>query len=250
MLVGIIGNLGSGKTLFCAFLLSLRKAEGFTIYSNFHNAYADVLECGELMLLHMDTLKQEKGVRYIFAIDELGQILAARDFMTSANKMLSVVFRRSRKRKCDVYYTSQSAMMVDPNVRRITDIVIETEYARRAQRVRAKIYGACSLWGATLDREKSIDATLFFDKFDTDEVIEVNRDAIFDELLKMLLNKPKLLRKLEIAKNRVHQLRLLNAYMGITQVYGTVLLDLFEEHNENIETLSDKDLLILEEQDT
>jgi len=226
MLVGIFGNLGSGKTLFLTWLLSLRKLEGFIIHTNYKCVYADVTECAELLLLHMDSLPQEPNRKYIFAIDELGQILRARDFMTTGNKILDTVFRRSRKRNCDVYYTSQSAMMVETNVRRITDIVIDCTYSRITKRVKVKIYSTCSLWGATEEKEKSIDATEMFDKYDTYEVIEPNKSAIFAELSKVALKNKEMLQMLEIAENRTHAMRIVKGYMELGPTYASMVLDL------------------------
>jgi len=126
MLVGIFGALGRGKTLLLTVLTYIyRTSKDAFIGTNYVNQCADITLSAEELLIQLDTLDRKDT--NMLALDELGRILDSTKWMSDINETLNKIFLTSRKIGFDIYYTSQSALMVDRNVRRITDIILIPE---------------------------------------------------------------------------------------------------------------------------
>lgn len=197
-LVGIFGSLGSGKTLLLTILGYLAKMrDNAYVLSNYKTTFADyTASIEEILLMLEDLVRPEPPNLCLF--DELGTLLKAVDFMQSDNELLTSIFLKSRKRGADIYYTSQSAMMVDRNVRRITDVVLFTNFDKRKNKVYAQ--RADSTGTGWISQEKgnlSFEAEPYFDFYDTNEIIETDRFKILDYLYDKVIQNKELMRRME-----------------------------------------------------
>lgn len=115
MKFALIGNIGSGKTLFLAIIGKHSKRK---IFSNFQ---LDLKLYNELEII--DLLNLENNI--IVFIDEAYTWLESRTSMSTLNRYLSYIIFQSRKRNIDIYTTSQMFSSVDIRLRQQSDIIIE-----------------------------------------------------------------------------------------------------------------------------
>ena len=178
MLVGIFGYLGSGKTLLLTALMNYLKNLS-VIVTNYHTIFSDHIMNAEEMILRIAEFKPiGTKIHRVFGIDELGTILKALEFYSDENEMLTDIARKSRKLDTDIYYTTQSLMMVDRNIRRITDVLIHVTYNNEAKQVNLQPY---SFDGLNIIPDEPLilqETEYYFNLYDTNEVIEANKTAV------------------------------------------------------------------------
>lgn len=123
MIIGFLGNRGSGKTLSMTRELYKKYLEGYTIFSNYklnfpHTKYSpsDIMEYAE---------NQKKFVKSIFAVDEIHVYLDSRVSGRKINRVFSYFVTQTRKKDVDLYYTTQYPRQVDVRMRIHTDMVVE-----------------------------------------------------------------------------------------------------------------------------
>lgn len=226
MLIGIFGNLGSGKGLTQTMLSWLYKhRKNAFIACNYKNTIADLILSAEEILLQIPTIGKGYSLKGIF-LDELGGILTATDWYSDINTILGTIFRESRKRGCDIIYTSQSPMMVDRNVRRITDIVLLPEYNPKNNKVKIEIHESRGIYWIK-DSDLTFDGKLYFDIYDTNEIILPNKIAIKNYYVDKALNDPTLLEELSKVNSKNDRIEQITFYMNIkTKLAKLVLLDI------------------------
>ena len=113
MLIGIGGDLGSGKTLTLTYIgLKYLLEEGKTIYSNYHLNFPHTRVYAIKQMNHMND-----GV---FLADELWTWLDCRTSQKAVNKGSSLLLAKSRKKGLDVIWTAQLLSSLDKRPRRMT----------------------------------------------------------------------------------------------------------------------------------
>jgi hypothetical protein len=118
MLIGIFGNIGTGKTLLLVFFLKYLSHKHK--YANFTTKIENVKPITLEQLLEYD-FPNEKT---LIAIDEAYVVLDSRLAMKKQNVILTHLIFQSRKRKIDIIYASQLKTSVDVRLRNLTNINI------------------------------------------------------------------------------------------------------------------------------
>lgn len=121
VLVGIIGELGAGKTLALTYIGFKKMREGRIVYSNYHLKSPYFKKYN-----FVESAKQIEDMnKGIALMDEFWIWLDSRESTKQRNKIISGILLKSRKRDIDILYTSQSIMQMDVRVRRVTDFIIK-----------------------------------------------------------------------------------------------------------------------------
>lgn len=117
VLFGIVGELGSGKTLALAYLSWINwYKKGRMIFSNFMLYGFPFYPVRTIP--NLDRMK--KG---FFAGDELWLWVDSRTTKNERNRIISKILLKSRKREITIAYTTQSIHQIDKRIRDITDFV-------------------------------------------------------------------------------------------------------------------------------
>ncbi|MBD3197350.1 MAG: AAA family ATPase [Candidatus Lokiarchaeota archaeon] len=119
MLVIVVGDLGSGKTLFLTYLAKHSK---YKIYSNFNLRLNNYHKLTIKKLLEL-----EESQKSLVFIDEAYTWLESRSSGRSINKLLSYIYFQSRKRNLDFFLTAQLAHTIDRRFREMFDYCIKCE---------------------------------------------------------------------------------------------------------------------------
>ena len=128
LIIGIFGNLGSGKTLsMVMFCELLRKIENSYIITNLESYKNADMHTKKFSL----SMKFPPGKKIILAIDEIQAYLDSRKATSNQNVDFSNFLFQIRKMNIAyMIYTSQLERSVDLRLREITDIKIITRYAK------------------------------------------------------------------------------------------------------------------------
>jgi len=117
MLIGIMGKMGSGKTLSMSILASfLHYATHAPLFANYH------LENAQIINQKRDIWDMQDG---IFCFDEIWLTLDSR--LWKDNTFLTRWVNQTRKKKMIVFYTTQHIRQVELRVRNATDVLIFCE---------------------------------------------------------------------------------------------------------------------------
>jgi hypothetical protein len=176
MIVGIVGDRGSGKTLLQVFFLHKDFQANRQIYSNFHLKFKYTLLDLKILLEHIKVKAQLYNAT--LAIDEIHVFFEARRSMSKKNIVGSYLTTQSRKRSLDIYYTTQYFYQVDKRIRDNTDYLI------RAQKIDDDFYHyilykkSISITLEAGDYEKinefflrGRNAKKYYELYDTEEII-------------------------------------------------------------------------------
>lgn len=126
MIFTILGNIGSGKTLFLTFLAEIFKNDGYNIYANYHLKnfpYFNILKVNDFLKI--------KTRPNFFALDEGWMNMDSRRSGSLMNLLHSRSILQSRKLEAHVGITSQTWMQLDKRIRSITAIVFQPEIVLR-----------------------------------------------------------------------------------------------------------------------
>ena len=124
MIIGIIGEMGSGKTLSAVYLASILKQRGYYIISNMKNFLLN-----DDLLTNPDMLKElDAKKKYLIIIDEIYVYADSRRSASKKNLLLSYLIFQSRKRNLDIIYTEQKFTSVDIRIRNLTNLFILPHY--------------------------------------------------------------------------------------------------------------------------
>lgn len=183
MLVSIIGAIGSGKTLLCSILASKSKRD---VYSNFWLDYPNYhpLEVANLLKLpdNIDVF-----------IDEGYAWLESRTSGAVLNRYLSYIILQSRKRTIDIYVTAQMFSTIDNRFREQSNIIVKCDRINngRDREYWDFNYEFLEMSSETIKRFllRYDKAKLFFDKFNTYEIVEPHTKDVLE--MKLLENNPK-----------------------------------------------------------
>lgn len=120
MLVGVSGNLGSGKTLTATYLASRYFMEGKKIYSNY----------GLKLIPHerIYSIRELNNIREgVFVADELWTWIDSRMSQKAVNKVTSLVLAKSRKRDLTIVWTAQLVGTIEKRIRLLTEKILFPE---------------------------------------------------------------------------------------------------------------------------
>lgn len=118
MIVAYRGRRGSGKTASMVRDAYISYTKGRKIYSNIHLYFPYEPITHE----NISKLKDSEFDNCVLLIDEIQVIFNSRNFQSKRNKDFSIFVQQTRKRKVDLFFTTQSLRTVDVNIRENIDI--------------------------------------------------------------------------------------------------------------------------------
>lgn len=118
MLVAIIGQMGSGKTLLMSILSEAFFRQGLPIFATYSLENAERLDSVKKLLA------VENGV---LSLDEFWITLDSRDFGNSKNISLTHWVNMTRKKNLLVMFTTQTFGQIDLRVRNAVDLIFSCE---------------------------------------------------------------------------------------------------------------------------
>ena len=123
MIIGIVGDIGSGKTLILtAFLYYDFLVDNKKIYANYGLKFKHItLDFSIIEKLFDENLNKEID----FAIDEMHIFMDSRTSAKKKNRILSYWILQTRKRNIDLFYSTQFFGQVDKRLRDATSFKIE-----------------------------------------------------------------------------------------------------------------------------
>lgn len=118
VLIGIVGELGAGKTLTATYITwrnwFYKKKQ---VYSN--------ITLYGIPFKKVDSVQDFDKMKHgVFLGDELWLWVDSRSAPTIKNRITSTILLKSRKRNLTILYTSQSFSQIDRRVRNVTDMLI------------------------------------------------------------------------------------------------------------------------------
>jgi len=124
MIIEIMGDLGSGKTLFMTFLGHLLYKKGYPIMANYHLGFP---------YKPIDFKQVQELTKCAILVDEMHVFMDSRRSLKKFNQEFSYFILQTRKRNIILIYTTQFHSSVDLRLRRIVDYIIMAEKQKDAQ---------------------------------------------------------------------------------------------------------------------
>jgi len=122
MIVGIIGDVGSGKTLLMTHLAHNLWKQGVRVYANYK------LEFNHVLIKRIEDLTTiPMGGRVIICLDEAWLTGDSRSSMSKNNIAWSQFILQARKKRADVLYTVQHQGQIDKRIRINSSYFIKPE---------------------------------------------------------------------------------------------------------------------------
>jgi hypothetical protein len=170
MILGYVGNIGSGKTLSMVKKAYEQYKRGKTIYSNFKLNFPYIpITLEKLLDMKADNTSLLNSV---LLIDEAHIYLDSRRSASKVNVILSYLILQSRKMSCDIYYTTQFIGQVDKRLRDTSHayILCKTREIRKGLNITLNIINLRKVEG---DEQKlqSFISNNYYDLYDTNEII-------------------------------------------------------------------------------
>lgn len=123
MIIGMIGRMGSGKTLSLVRYAYMYYRQGYKIYSNI------TLEFPHTKIGLQDLIDYANANIYldksIVILDEAHVFLDSRASASKKNRIISFFIVLTRKMGCNLFYTTQRYHQIDKRLRDNSDIVIQ-----------------------------------------------------------------------------------------------------------------------------
>jgi len=123
MIIGYVGDMGSGKTLSMIKMAYMLHLKGYSIYSNiklnFPFQYFSLDEI--LSYAENDT----NFVNTVFLVDEAHIFMDSRSSMTKRNMILSYFILQTRKKNVWLFFTTQYYHQIDKRLRASSNAIVE-----------------------------------------------------------------------------------------------------------------------------
>jgi len=170
MIIGIVGDIGSGKTLSMTHLGMIMQKSGISIYSNYH------LEFPHVRIDNIQDINSINTPTNALLFDEIWITADSRKSMQYENIMLSTSVLQSRKKHIDILYTTQYIAQVDTRIRDVTNFIFHptilvTDSAHAPMYIRLKVLKR-NLYGDMIE-SKHIDLYTYGTEelYNTDELV-------------------------------------------------------------------------------
>lgn len=169
MLIGISGNLGSGKTSVLTYLAFRNFAAGLKVFSNYRLNFG--AGHGKVLPFNPQDLAEGRWQGPgVIAADELQAWLESRVSTSVYNRLSTQMVIQTRKKDTHFMFTTPSFDLVDIRIRRLLDVAIHCE--------KRKDYTYLEI--AQMGREGSVQKKLYlpplYGLFDTKEIVEPVRN--------------------------------------------------------------------------
>ena len=161
VLMAVLGELGSGKTLSLTYLALRNHYKGRHIFANYHLHKIPFT----LVTKPDDMLNMKDG---FLAADELWTWADSRVSGSARNKFVTMILAKSRKRDIHMAYSVQYFKSIDIRIRTVTDFVCLPKMNEKETVCRLFVYSNPSM---VLQRVFKFKAQPIFDLYDTKEEV-------------------------------------------------------------------------------
>lgn len=170
MLITVLGNLGSGKTLFLvinSYYSKLPIVSNFKLY--FENRIIESFDLNKFLRCEYSDC--------IILLDEAYNYLESRISISERNRIMSYFLFQSRKKNVIMFLTAQLFSSLDKRYRELSDIVIIAENSEISFNYR--IYSGSNCNEIAISKQYT---KFFYTMYNTNEVIENNDEKMKYEL--------------------------------------------------------------------
>lgn len=169
MIIGYLGNIGSGKTCSLVRLAFRYYLQGYTVYSNISLQFPhETIRFKDLEAYAKSGTQFQKS---FFLIDEIHMALESRRSGSKRNIVLSHLILQSRKRDIQVGFTTQSLHQVDVRLRNQTDVLGVCSKRQDGMGVIIKVQYIIFRAEGTRIRKSRYVANNWFRLYDTYEIV-------------------------------------------------------------------------------
>ena len=166
----LIGNKGSGKTLYLTYVGFTAHQEGRKVYSNYDLYNIPYEKVNEKVLTNLP----EELNNGVILLDEAHMIADAYEHLSKNSRAMTTLSTQLRKRNLDLWITTQRFNFLPRRIRQLTDFIITLQNVYDFGELikghsKVKIYMADDKNKPVLTY--NIDLTDFFDMYDTNQVI-------------------------------------------------------------------------------
>jgi len=174
MIIGFIGDMGSGKTLSMVRLAYSLHNKGYKIYSNFSLKFPfeyftlpDIMNFAEGDVNFTNT---------VFLIDEAHIFIDARRSASAKNLALSYFILQTRKQNVWLFFTTQYYHQVDKRLRASTNAFVESNFKSYTNSLGHQDNKCLNTWNIVksnkiITKKFIFNANPFFNLYDTNEII-------------------------------------------------------------------------------
>jgi len=184
--IGIIGDIGSGKTLFMTYIAYILYNKGWRVYANYK------LNFPYTSIISLKTLDNLEGKNNMILLDEAWITADSRKSGSYLNLALSKIVLQSRKKSAELLYTTQYANQVDIRIRQITHVYIVPEIvhfeANIPAIVKVTFFKMSGLYEFEEMGEKLYDIFNTHLLYNTEEIINETKKENITDLLKKYRN--------------------------------------------------------------
>jgi hypothetical protein len=179
-IIAVIGDIGSGKSLWMTFLIySLCKEAKSTIYSNYALAIkgTDIVRMDKKFLKSFFDIKGRAFTtvkNIILAIDEISTFIDSYDQMLKPNKIFSKFILQSRKRDVTFIYSAQHLnSLVPKRIRLVTNYIVRPEYDDDADVLHYSVFRFDGVNESLLCEKQIEQASRYFRFYDSYKEIDI-----------------------------------------------------------------------------
>jgi GTPase SAR1 family protein len=174
VIIGFIGDMGSGKTLSMVRLAYSLYLKGYTVYSNFHLKFPfeyftlrDILEYAE---------NSHNFTNTVFLIDEAHIFMDSRRASSKSNLAMSYFTLQTRKQNVWLFFTTQYYHQVEKRLRASTNAFVECSFKSFTDNYGLQQNVSLNMWNVIKSNKITVkkfvfNATPFFNLYDTNEVV-------------------------------------------------------------------------------
>lgn len=171
-LVAVLGDVGTGKTVTLTALADTYAKAGYNVFTNFTlNGISHTKVTFKEVIEFADHI--EGGV---LLLDEGHIGMDSKAFWTQLSRDMNKFITQRRKREISMYITTQNFMSLTKSVRTLANYVMECSYLEHTKKS-GEVVHVVQLDNRDRDTfelltTKQYIATPYFDKYDTNEIIE------------------------------------------------------------------------------
>jgi GTPase SAR1 family protein len=166
-ITAVLGQRGSGKTLFMTYLAHEYHKEGKKIYANYH------LKEIPYTYITFEELSKLPDWLYdgIVFLDEIHIGADSYEVFKKSNKMITTFATQLRKRRITLFYSTQVFKMATKRLRDQTNFLMTCDHTQPPGFVKIELYEYITNVAHNYIKTITHNLTKFFTAYDTDEVI-------------------------------------------------------------------------------
>jgi GTPase SAR1 family protein len=179
-ITAVLGQRGSGKTLFMTYLAHQYHKEGKKIYANYELLK---IPFKKITFEELATLPDWLYDGVVF-LDEIHIGADSYEVFKKSNKMITTFATQLRKRRITLYYSTQVFKMATKRLRDQTNFLLTCDHNQPPGFVKIEIYEYIAYSSHNYIKTIEHNLTSFFNAYDTDEVITYSESEITEGVKK------------------------------------------------------------------